>query len=112
MSRWSNPPCSNTAPPPGADVTELGRPQQQLPDRVSETAAAHGEPFFFQFGRRFVVSRQQSAECKLRLVASGLPEIGGDFLHRRGEIGGDGDLDFHRPERSRPAQNELAGEQG
>ncbi|MPM71451.1 hypothetical protein SDC9_118416 [bioreactor metagenome] len=96
--------------PLGIDEIGFGRPQHQLADGVSETAAGDGMPFFLQFGRGCVVSGEEDferravddlgvelacgAEGEDGLVAGVLLEIGGNLLHRRREIGGNRNLHF------------------
>jgi hypothetical protein len=85
------------------------RPEREAAGGIGEAAAGDGDAFLRQLRRGFVVGREQhlegravpdlgvelagAAEGQLRPVSALLLEFGGEKLRRRGEIGGDGDLD-------------------
>ena len=102
----------------------LGRPQHQFADGVGEASGT--DAFLHQLFRRGVVSGEQDLKrcavldlCvelaggtkgKLCLVAGFLFEVSSDFLHRRGEVGGDGDDHFVGAGQTRSQQG--SGDEG
>jgi hypothetical protein len=96
--------------PRGVDQIRIGRPQDQLADGVSEARAGDGVALLRQSSGRLVVSREQDLEgravgdlgVELAGRAKGrrgfvpriLLELDSDLLHRRGEVGGDSNVDF------------------
>ena len=106
------------------DEAFLGAPQHQRTDGVGEAAAGDGLPFPFQLDRGRVVGGEEDVErCALSnlgielaggaerergLVARVLLERHGDVLRRRGEIGGDRDLDFTGMGKNRRGKRDCA----
>jgi hypothetical protein len=94
----------------GVDQIGIRRPQDQLADGVGEARTGDGVALLLQSSRHLVVSREQdfegravrdlgvelagSAKSRRSLVAGVLLKLDSDLLHRRGEVGGDSDLDF------------------
>ncbi|MNF64035.1 hypothetical protein D3C84_457570 [compost metagenome] len=94
----------------GVDVTVLGRPQRQGADGVGKARAFDDIAFLLEFLWGAVVCREEHFERRTVLdLGVELPrgaiggdqfvpgvffEVGGNGLDRRGEVGGDGDLDF------------------
>lgn len=108
-------------------IAGLGAPQHELADGVGEARVGQATAFLGDLSRRGVVGGQQDlegravddlrvelargAEGQQGLVAGVLLELGGDLLHGRREVGGNGHRHFGSL-RSDTAQQGKGGKGG